>query len=70
MPYVISAILKPDGGRVALHHRNTAMDAIEGARELMRMGMVGVEILEGRIFGPDDFARLEDEAKNQNAKRP
>jgi hypothetical protein len=69
MPYTISAIVTPRRVRVASQHRDTAMDAIECARELMRIGMVGVEIRDpqGRIYGPDDFARLQVETKDQKA---
>ena len=60
MPYtVVRSIPHPDVGTVS-EERNTIVEAVEYARELMRLGMKGVQIRDPRgvAYGPDDFDRL------------
>jgi hypothetical protein len=55
MPYTI----KPDLGTVS-DERETIVEAVEYARELLRLGMKDVKIRcpDGRVYGPTDFDGL------------
>ena len=69
MPYTImGSAFKPDVGTV-FDERSTMVEAVEYARELMRLGIKATKILDpdGVIYGPADFDRLTRKAEGDNA---